>query len=328
MRATIDRHDPALLSGIISIAADAIVSIDEDHRIILFNEGAEHTFGYHSDEVIGRPLDLLLPERFRTGHGEHIRRFARSGTVARRMGERGEICGLRKDGQEFPAEATISMLESHGERIFTVMLRDVSERRRREARIRFLARELDHRARNLLACVRAIVAITGESEGSLDEYRRRLLARIDALTRAHVQLSRHEWRGVSVADLVADQLKAYAHEGNLRLDGPAIVIGGDAAQALALVIHELATNAAKHGSLSVAQGRVAISWRREPMRTGGEALGLEWREEGGPEARPPRREGYGMQVIRGLIAHECGGTVELAFLPVGLTCRISLPLGA
>jgi PAS domain S-box-containing protein len=326
MNALTDRYDPTLLSGIISIAADAIVSINEDHRIILFNEGAERTFGYRAEEVMGRPLDLLLPDRFRANHGEDIRRFAASKEVARRMGERGEIRGLRKDGQEFPAEATISKLEARGEHIFTVMLRDITERNRREARIRFLARELDHRARNLLACFRAIVALTRDSEGSVGGFRERLLARIDSLTRAHAQLGRHEWQGVSVQSLVADQLEAYATDRNVRLEGPAIEISGRAAQPLAIVIHELATNAVKHGSLSVPEGRVTVSWRREAMRAGGEALALEWREEGGPEVRQPERVGYGMHVIRGLLAHECGGTVEVAFLPTGLTCRISLPL--
>lgn len=130
----------AHFEGIVSIASDAIISVDEDQRIVLFNQGAEEIFGWSAEEVLGKPLEVLLPERFRAVHREHIRRFAASHVPARRMGERQEISGLRRSGQEFPAEASISKLDVDGARIFTVVLRDATARRRVERGQRFLAR--------------------------------------------------------------------------------------------------------------------------------------------------------------------------------------------
>ena len=127
-------------SGILSISADAIISIDDNQRITLFNEGAEKTFGYSKTEVIGASLELLLPERFRAIHARHIERFVAGHEVARRMGEQGMvIVGRRKTGEEFPADAAISKLEVGGKRILTVALRDITEQKRVEREQRFLA---------------------------------------------------------------------------------------------------------------------------------------------------------------------------------------------
>jgi PAS domain S-box-containing protein len=129
------RLSEAKFSGIVSIASDAIISIDEEQRIVLFNQGAEQIFGYSPEEIMGEPLERLLPQRFHRIHGEHIRRFASSGVVARTMGERAEIFGRRRDGEEFPAEASISRLEIGGQRFYTAVLRDITERKAAEAEI-------------------------------------------------------------------------------------------------------------------------------------------------------------------------------------------------
>ena len=121
--------------GILEIAQDAIISVDSNQRIILFNQGAEKVFGYTQAEVIGRPLDLLLPQRFEEVHRKHIEEFTRSADVARTMGQRREVSGRRKDGHEFPAEASISKLDLGGELVFTVILRDITERKRAEQRL-------------------------------------------------------------------------------------------------------------------------------------------------------------------------------------------------
>ena len=133
------RSSQAIFAGILNIAADAIISIDERQQIVHFNHGAEQIFGYEAAEAIGMPLDLLLPVRFRGTHASFVSQFGRSGDQARRMGHRSEIFGLRKNGDEFPAEASISKLDMPGQRLYTVVLRDITERRRIEQNQRFLA---------------------------------------------------------------------------------------------------------------------------------------------------------------------------------------------
>jgi PAS domain S-box-containing protein len=130
----------SILAGIVTISADAIICVDESQRIIFFNSGAESIFGYSQAEIMNQPLELLIPGRYRSTHADHVRRFGASSTRARRMGERGQIMGLRKNGEEFPAEAAISHLGSGSEKVYSVVLRDVTERRRAHETQEFLAK--------------------------------------------------------------------------------------------------------------------------------------------------------------------------------------------
>ena len=139
------RRSDAKIAAILEIAADAIIALDADMRITQFNDGAEAIFGYARNELIGRSLDLLIPERFRSSHAAHVRSFAASGVASRRMGERREIFALRKDGGEFPAEASIAQLRLEDERIYLVVLRDVTERKRTEALLAWSNLELEAR---------------------------------------------------------------------------------------------------------------------------------------------------------------------------------------
>lgn len=136
------RRSEARFAGIISISSDAIVSVDEEQRIIFYNQGAEQTFGWTADEAMGQPLEMLIPEIHRPGHAGKVRQFGRSGVRARRMGERGQISGRRKSGEVFPADASISHLEVGGSRIYTAVLRDVTERARAEEALARQAQDL------------------------------------------------------------------------------------------------------------------------------------------------------------------------------------------
>jgi len=129
-------HSPELLGGIVQLAADGIISIDDEERIHLFNAGAEEIFGYAAEEVLGRKLELLIPERYRPVHtAEHLPHFARAHETARRMGARKEVYGRRKNGEEFPAEVAISKVSVEGRRMYNAVVRDATERKRYEAEL-------------------------------------------------------------------------------------------------------------------------------------------------------------------------------------------------
>jgi PAS domain S-box-containing protein len=136
----------ARLRGILDSAMDAIITVDESQRIVLFNAAAEAVFGCPREEAQGAPLNWFIPERFRSGHAEHMRRFAQTGSSARRMGGLRIVTGLRRNGEEFPIDASISFLEEGGNKYYTVILRDVSERVRAEAALRRSAEELQEMA--------------------------------------------------------------------------------------------------------------------------------------------------------------------------------------
>jgi len=130
-------HLPALLDGIVQLAADGIISVDTDERIHLFNAGAEEIFGYAAAEVLGQRLEVLIPERYRAEHhAEHLPHFARAHETSRRMGTRQEVFGRRKSGEEFPAEVAISKVMVDGRPVYNAVVRDVTERRRHEAELR------------------------------------------------------------------------------------------------------------------------------------------------------------------------------------------------
>ena len=134
------RASEAKFSGILEIAADAIITIDDQQRVLHFNRGAEEVFGWQATDAVGQRLEVFLPARFRALHEGHVRTFGHATEHARRMGHRREVSGLRADGSEFPAEASISKLDlADGVRIYTVVLRDITERKRAEEAERFLA---------------------------------------------------------------------------------------------------------------------------------------------------------------------------------------------
>ncbi|HEX5073924.1 MAG TPA: ATP-binding protein [Gemmatimonadaceae bacterium] len=195
------RASEAKFAGILAIAADAIITIDDTHRIIHFNRGAEEIFGYAAEEAIGQPLSILLPERFRRTHDAQIRAFGESGETARRMGHRRAVAGRRKNGNEFPAEASISKLDlPTGQRIYTVVLRDITERKWVEDADRFLTDAGTRLSRSLQreaileaigelalpmlgdACVIDVVEDTTirRMARAMDERRQRLIGRLAA----------------------------------------------------------------------------------------------------------------------------------------------------
>jgi PAS domain S-box-containing protein len=142
MRHMAAKLDDSVFRETLAIAVDAIICVDADQKIIFFNDGAEQIFGYAAGEMLGQPLERLLPHRYQNTHAAHVRKFGQSAESARRMGQRGSISGMRKDGTEFPAEASIAHIETKGGRVYSVVLRDITDRRRFEETNAKLVREL------------------------------------------------------------------------------------------------------------------------------------------------------------------------------------------
>src|SRR6266446_3965588 len=200
-----------------------------------------------------------------------------------------------------------------------------AERRRAEARQDLLIAELDHRVKNVLARVAVIAMHTRQSSMTMDEFVQALDGRIQSMAAAHSLLSQSRWGGVGLTDLIRRQLAPYTTDANTQIGGPEVMLTAAETQAVAMVIHELVTNAAKYGALSSPDGRVSVSWDR----TGADAaaiLTITWRELGGPPVTAPVQSGYGSSLIRDLIPHELGGTVDLVFPLDGACCKIEIPL--
>jgi PAS domain S-box-containing protein len=200
---------------------------------------------------------------------------------------------------------------------------DVTERKRAEGTQRALNAELDHRVKNALATVLAIITRTQDAACSLPSFVAGLTHRISSMSRTHQLLSESSWRGVSLAEVVRRELAPFA-EGNSEVDGASVTLKSEAAQAVASVLHELTTNAAKYGAFSSRNGRVSIRWW---WRQNGahDRFAIEWQEIDGPPVLAPSRSGYGTSIIRELIPYELGGTVELVFVPTGIRCHLEIP---
>ncbi len=251
------------LKGIVDSAMDAIISIDAQQRIVLFNEAAEKMFQRRAADVLGKPLGLLMPQRFASVHARHIEGFARTGVSSRGMGDLGALSALRADGSEFPIEASISQTFTGGDKLFTAIVRDITERKQAEDTQRMLLAELDHRVKNTLATVQAIAMQTLNAKMEPAVFVEAFSGRIQALGCAHGLLSRSGWRGADLAALFDEELSVGGalRDARISASGPQVLLEPQAALHLGLVLHELGANARKHGSLSQPAGRLAANWR-------------------------------------------------------------------
>jgi len=202
---------------------------------------------------------------------------------------------------------------------------DVTERRRAEDHQRLLLAELDHRVKNVLATVAAVAASTLESSNSMPHFVAALDARIRALASTHELLSHRQWQGLPLDELLKRQLAPYAAHNNAHIKGPDVLLKAEAGQALSMVLHELVTNAAKHGALSTSIGRVSVQWRLSDVATEDGRLMIDWREMDGPIVKAPGESGYGKSVITELIPYELGGKVDFKFTRAGVRCRLEIP---
>ena len=202
---------------------------------------------------------------------------------------------------------------------------DVTERKQAEQHKNVLLAELDHRVKNVLAVVAAVASRTLEASSSMADFAAALDGRIQSMAGTHELLSGRKWQGIPLAELVGRELAPHSNGHNVRIEGPEVVLRAEVGQALAMVLHELATNAVKYGALAAQNGCVSVRWRRMAENGSGDVLALDWLEAGGPKVAALHRAGYGTSIVRDLIPYEFGGTVDLELAAEGVHCRLKIP---
>jgi PAS domain S-box-containing protein len=313
--------DTARLAAIVSSSDDAIVSKTLDGTITSWNEGAARIFGYQPSEMIGQPITRIIPPELHAEEKQIIARLKRGERI-----DHYETVRVAKDGHRIDVSLTVSPLRDRSGRIIgaSKVARDISERKQAEKLQRVLIDELNHRVKNTLATVQAIANQSLVHAKSPADFVASFSARVRALAAAHMVLTRSDMRGAEMMDLVREQVLLDAgNDPRISCSGPLLVLEPQTALHLALVLHELATNARKYGALSAPTGRLAVTW--EVRRNGGQNLLLWWRESRGPTVRAPQARGFGSALIEQTLRTH-GGETSVHYGPDGLTCEIRLPL--
>lgn len=329
------RESEERFRAIVESARDyAILTTDTGGRIEEWLPGAAAVFGFSAQEAVGHESAIIYtPEDRAAGVWREELATARDKGVAPDV-----RWHLRKDGSRVFIEGSARALRDASGRLrgFIKIGQDVTERRRSEEALReseakaklFLA-ELQHRVRNTLAVVRSIARRTAATSETVEDYAMHLEGRIDAFARVQAAVTRNPTSGIDLEGLVAAELLAYgAHEGKqvVSIKGPGISLRPKAAETLGLALHELATNAVKHGALSAERGRVEVAWRLDES-AGQPRLVLDWSETGVDLSNEkPRRRGFGTELLERTLDYELGAETRLAFEPHGLQCTITVPL--
>jgi PAS domain S-box-containing protein len=326
------RHEEALLAGkaridsLLDTMSEGFLVLDREFRVTEINAEGLRIDGRTAGEVLGRTHWEAWPD----ANGTPVEAAYR-----RAMAERVPVSlehHYRSERHDLWLELRIYPLPDGGVAAF---FHDVTARREAEARRDLLAREMDHRAKNALAVVQAALRLTRAED--MPGYVAAVEGRVAALARAQALLAYDRWGGADLRALLRAELEPFlGGEGDgaaelgagpwVELAGPPVAVPAGAAQPLAMAVHELATNAIKHGALSAPGGRVSVTWRLDREAAAG-TLRLRWREAGGPPVRsPPDRRGFGTRVIEGTLRRQLGGEVRRSWEADGLVCDIELPL--
>jgi PAS domain S-box-containing protein len=320
-----DRHEAGLesarLASIVASSDDAIISKTLDGHITSWNAGATRIFGYHANEMIGQPITRIIPPELRAEENEILARLRRGEHI-----DHYETVRVAKDGRRIDMSLTVSPLRDKSGKVIgaSKVGRDITERKQAEKLQRVLTDELIHRIKNTLATVQAIASQSLLRAKSPTDFVSGFTGRVQALAKAHTLLTKTMMQGADVMELVSEQvLLGVSDDNRISCSGPLLVLDAQAALHLALILHELATNARKYGALSVPNGRLSVTWQ---MRTnGGRNLLLLWKESSGPKVTAPSERGFGSTLIEQTLQVH-GGGASVHYNTDGVTCEIKLPV--
>ena len=306
------------LAAIVESSDDAIISKNLDGVILSWNRGAERLFGYAAEEAVGKPITMLIPEDRQDEEVEILARLRRGERI-----EHFETIRQRKNGNLIVVSLTVSPIKNAEGSIVAAskIARDITEQRRSQELIASLAREAEHRSKNLLANVQATVNLSRAD--TVEGLKQAIEGRIQALANVHSLFVETRWVGAELSTIAEHELAPYSErdQRRVRIGGPQVLLEPNTAQAIAVALHELATNAAKYGALSVASGRLDVSWTHE---SNGE-IALNWTETGGPPVQPPTRKGFGTRIVERMIA-QLKGEAHFDWRAEGLVCEIVLQI--
>jgi PAS domain S-box-containing protein len=318
------REQEQRLAATYEHAAIGISEIAPDGQFLRVNEAICAITGYSREQLLASRLfrythpDDADPDRegFRKQVGGELDFYS----VEKRF--------IRKDGRVIWLSVRSSPVHDAGNRLLYVVrvVQDISERKAAEQRQKLLMDELNHRVKNTLATVQSLASQTARSAHTPAAFREGFEGRLIALSKAHDQLTIHHWESADLRELLSGSLAPYAGLDRVVLRGEDVVLRPRAVLTLAMAVHELTTNAAKYGALSVPGGRIEIHWRPVRGEDGRLQLRIDWTEQGGPSVAVPKQSGFGSKLIEGSIAAELGGSARLAFMPEGLRCEILIPI--
>jgi PAS domain S-box-containing protein len=303
------------LASIVESSDDAIVTKNLDGIIASWNSGAERVFGYTAEEAIGQPITIVIPQDRQDEERTILTRVRRGERI-----DHFETVRQRRQGSLIVVSLTVSPVKNAEGKIVgaSKIARDITGQKRSQEQIATLAREAEHRSKNLLASVQAMVKLSQSdtSEGLKDA----IDGRIRALANVHSLFVETRWIGAELSAIATQELAPYSKEADtrVRIDGPQVFLKPDIAQSIALILHELSTNAAKYGALLAAEGRIDLKWS-----CGADGwLILCWKEMGGPEIQTPARQGFGTRLIERLTG-QLNGKTGFDWRPEGLVCEIA-----
>jgi len=314
-----------IYEALLQATPDLSYVFDLEHRFIYANKALLNMWGMSWDEAMGKTcLEIGYEPWHAAMHDAEIDRV-----IATKQPIRGDVpFPHATEGVRIYDYIFTPVIGPDGEvEAIAGSTRDVTERKRHEQHLQLLINELKHRVKNSLAMVQSITRQTFRNAQNIIDAGEKIEERLLALAGAHDVLTRENWHSADIHDLV--QAAADLHgEGGQRFDiqGAPCRLDPRRALALAMALHELGTNAAKHGALSGPDGRVRVEWGQRQV-DGEDVIELEWQERDGPPVQPPAQRGFGSRLLERGLKHDLGGDVELTFEPEGLRYRVSIPHG-
>jgi len=306
--------------GFLEESPDAVIIVDQTGRINFASSRVQAMFGHAPDELAGKPLSVLIPERYRDLHTGHLDRFLID-PKPRMMGTGLELRARRKDGSEFPVEISLSPHRTPDGFVVAAAIRDIEATKRFQ---NLLLQEMHHRVKNMLATVIAITSQSLQSAQTLEEGRLAVESRLVALGRAHDLLLASNRSGAKLSDVIHDATEPFDSHDVRRfvVQDAQIEIASEAILPLSMSLNELCTNAVKYGALSNATGRIDINSIVDDKT---QRLKLTWIERGGPVVLEPSRRSFGTRLLNRL-ADQLHADVRLIYEPKGFVYELDVPL--